>query len=55
MPQGCSLSSQSTGNNGNVMGYTYTDSANSSLSHTALYAYDSLNRLACAQATGNSG
>ena len=53
MPPGCSLSSQSPGNNGNVMGYTYSDSVNSGLNHTALYAYDSLNRLTCAQATGN--
>ncbi len=54
MPQGCSLTSQSSGNNGNVVGYTYTDSEYSSLSHTALYVYDTVNRLACAQATGNS-
>jgi hypothetical protein len=30
------------------------DNQNGGLSHTALYAYDSVNRLACAQATGNS-
>ena len=54
MPNGCSLSSQPAGNNGNVMGYTYTDNTNNPFSHSALYAYDGVNRLACAQATGNS-
>jgi len=54
-PPGCPLNpAGTTGDNGNVIGYTYTDGVNSSLSHTALYVYDSLNRLACAQATGNS-
>jgi RHS repeat-associated protein len=54
VPQGCYITSQASGNNGNVMGYTYTDIQNGGLSHTAIYAYDSVNRLACAQATGNS-
>jgi RHS repeat-associated protein len=49
---GCSAPSQGTGNNGNVMGYTYTDGVNSNLSHTAVYAYDGVNRLACSNATG---
>ena len=44
----------SSGNNGNVMGYWYQDKANSTYSHTASYAYDSLNRLATAVATGSS-
>ena len=37
-----------------MIGYTYTDTADSTLSHSALFVYDSVNRLACAQATGNS-
>ena len=47
-PQGTS------GNNGDVIGYTYSDAINPTLSHSALYVYDSLNRLTCAQATGSS-
>jgi RHS repeat-associated protein len=53
-PPGCPISPGTSGNNGNVIGYTYTDAVNSGFSHSALYVYDSLNRLACAQATGNS-
>ncbi len=53
-PPGCPVSAQGSGNNGNVIGYTYTDAANNSMTHSALYVYDGLNRLACAQATGNS-
>ena len=54
-PPGCPINPAGTsGNNGNVIGYTYTDAVNSGFSHSALYVYDSLNRLACAQATGNS-
>jgi hypothetical protein len=43
-----------SGNNGDVIGYTYTDGVNSNLNHSTLNVYDSLNRLTCAQATGNS-
>jgi hypothetical protein len=50
----CAVPSQGTGNNGNVMGYWYQDKVNSTYSHTASYAYDSLNRLATAVATGSS-
>jgi RHS repeat-associated protein len=53
-PPGCPISPGTSGNNGNVTGYTYTDAVNSGFSHSAFYVYDSLNRLACAQATGNS-
>src|SRR5271157_1797468 len=34
-----------TTNNGNVMGYWYQDSVNSSFGHTASYGYDGVNRL----------
>lgn len=44
----------SSGNNGNVMGYWYQDNVNPSLSHTASYAYDSVNRLLTTVATGSS-
>ena len=37
-----------------MIGYTYTDAVNSTLSHSAFFVYDSVNRLACAQATGGS-
>jgi RHS repeat-associated protein len=41
-----------TGDNGNASGYTYTDTVNNyAMSHSALYVYDTLNRLVCAQAT----
>ena len=53
-PPGCPLQAQGSGDNGNVIGYTYTDASNPSFSHTAVYIYDGLNRLACAQATGSS-
>ena len=53
-PPGCTATATGSGNNGNVIGYTYTDNVNTTYSHTALYVYDSVNRLACAQATGNS-
>src|SRR5208337_5462099 len=43
-----------TTNNGNVMGYWYQDSVNSSFSHTATYGQDGVNRLSTATATGNS-
>jgi len=53
-PPGCPLNPSGTsGNNGDVIGYTYTDSLNSTFSHSAFYVYDTMNRLACAQATGN--
>jgi YD repeat-containing protein len=54
-PTGCPINPQGTsGNNGNVIGYTYTDTLDSTLSHSAFFVYDTVNRLACAQATGNS-
>jgi RHS repeat-associated protein len=46
--------SQGTGDNGNVTGYTFTDNQTSNFSHTATYCYDALNRLTQAIATGNS-
>jgi RHS repeat-associated protein len=49
-PSSCALPSQGASNNGNVMGYRYQDSVTSSQSHTAAYAYDTLNRLSTAQA-----
>ena len=42
------------GNNGNVMGYWYQDRVSTSLSHTATYTFDGVNRLETAVATGNS-
>ena len=54
-PPGCPVNPSGTsGNNGNVIGYTYADAVNSTLSHSSLLVYDGLNRLTCAQATGNS-
>ena len=53
-PPGCPVQAQGSGNNGNVIGYSYSDSVNPSYSNSALFVYDSVNRLACAQATGNS-
>ena len=51
-PTGCPTAAAGTGNNGNVIGYTYTDTVyNYAMSHSALYVYDTLNRLVCAQAT----
>jgi RHS repeat-associated protein len=51
-PTGCPVAAAGTGNNGNVIGYTYTDAVNNkAMSHSALYVYDTLNRLVCAQAT----
>ena len=47
------MSTSGSGNNGDVIGYTYTDADDSTISHSALYVYDGVNRLACAQATGN--
>jgi YD repeat-containing protein len=43
-----------TTDNGNMMGYWYQDSVNSSFSHTATYGQDGVNRLSTATATGNS-
>ena len=43
-----------SGNNGNVMGLWYLDNVNASFNHTQAYAYDYLNRLSTAAATGNS-
>ena len=53
-PPGCPLVPAGSGNNGNVIGYTYTDTVSSGMNHSALYVYDTLNRLACAQATGSA-
>jgi YD repeat-containing protein len=53
-PTSCALPSSGTTNNGNVMGYWYQDSVNTSFSHTATYTYDGVNRLATAAATGSS-
>jgi len=53
-PTSCALPSPGTNNNGNVMGYWYQDSVNSSFSHTASYTYDGVKRLATAVATGNA-
>ena len=53
-PTSCALPSAGTNDNGNVMGYWYQDSVNSSFSHTATYTYDGVNRLATAAATGNA-
>ena len=53
-PPGCPVQAQGSGNNGSVIGYTYSDSVKPSYSNSALFVYDSVNRLACAQATGNS-
>ncbi len=53
-PTSCVIPGQGTANNGNVVGYFYQDNSNPSLSHTATYAYDSLNRLASSVATGSA-
>lgn len=52
-PSSCAMPSQGSTNNGNVAGYYYLDSANSGLTHTASYGYDTVNRLTGASATGN--
>ena len=53
-PTSCVIPSQATtGNNGNVMGYFYQDSVNTSLGHTATQTFDSLNRLTNSVATGS--
>jgi RHS repeat-associated protein len=49
-PTSCAASTQGTKDNGNVMGYWYQDSVNSSFSHTATYSYDGVNRLLTAVA-----
>jgi RHS repeat-associated protein len=49
-PASCAVPSPGINNNGNVMGYWYSDNINSSQSHTAAYGYDNLNRLATAEA-----
>jgi RHS repeat-associated protein len=56
LPTSCTAPSQaSSGNNGNVFGYRYQDSVNTSLAHTEANTYDSLNRLATAAANNLSG
>ena len=52
-PTSCALPSQSTNNDGDVAGYYYVDNVNSSLSHSATYTYDAVNRLVSATATGS--
>ena len=54
VPARAPVPTSGTANNGNVMGYWYQDSANSSLCHTATYGYPGVNRLGTAAATGNS-
>ncbi len=53
LPTSCPTSppTGTTGNNGNVRGYWYQDSALSTASHKRSYSYDSLNRLGTAVAT----
>lgn len=53
-PSPSSVPSSGLGNNGTTSGYWYGDNLYPSLSHTAAYTYDSLNRLATAAATGNA-
>jgi len=49
-PTSCAAPSQATsGNNGNAMGYFYQD-RNSTLTHSATYSYDGVNRLLTAEA-----
>jgi RHS repeat-associated protein len=50
----CAAPTQGKQNNGDVMGYWYSDAVNSSFGHTATYTYDGVNRLSTAVATGNS-
>ena len=51
-PTGCPVAASGSGDNGSVIGYTYTDNVNNyAESHSGLYVYDTLNRLVCAQAT----
>ncbi len=53
-PSSCAAPTGTTGNNGNVTGLYFNDNVNTTLSHTATYTYDSVNRLTAAAATGNS-
>jgi RHS repeat-associated protein len=54
-PSTCAAPAQATtGNNGNVMGYYHLDNYYPTVSHTAAYTYDGVNRLKLAQATGSS-
>ena len=50
-PTSCATPSQGSGNNGNLMGYFYSDPQ---LGHPNAFTYDSLNRLATAHATGTN-
>jgi len=52
-PTTCVAPTQPTlrNNNGNVMGYYYQDTVNTSLGHTVSNTYDYLNRLASSSAT----
>jgi RHS repeat-associated protein len=52
-PTGCPVTPSGSGNNGDVIGYTYTDGTGS-YGHSASYVYDTLNRLVCAAASGSS-
>ncbi len=47
-PDPSTVPTSGSGNNGNVRGYWYNDSVNSSFSHTASYTYDNVNRLSAA-------
>jgi RHS repeat-associated protein len=53
-PTACSIPSQGTSDDGNVVGTYYNDAANSGLSHTAAYSYDPTHRLTSAVAAGNA-
>jgi RHS repeat-associated protein len=53
-PDPSTVPTTGTGNNGNVVGYWYNDSVQTSFSHTASYTYDNVNRLTGATATGNA-
>ncbi len=53
-PTSCAFPSLGTYNNGNVVGVYDLDNNSSSMIHTESYAYDIVNRLSSAQATGSS-
>lgn len=54
-PTSCAIPSQaSSGNNGSAMGRYFQDTTNPSLTNTASYSYDHINRLASSVATGSS-
>ena len=51
-PTGCPVTPSGSGNNGNAIGYTYTDVNN--YGQAASYVYDKVNRVLCAQATSSN-